>query len=181
MRAIACLIISALLATACSSTPQRTSGRPSPGAHIPSLAQLAVKSPPEECRIKYWEDGDTPIVFCGQDAQPTVVRLVGIDTAESGFDDNSRRRARMQVKQWGMTLEEVFACGKAATKRVCELCPPDTKVQVVGSERGKYGRRLAYLLCNGINMNLLLVHEGLAGRYPYPDPPDKPSACPLKN
>jgi len=168
------------LATACSSTPPRVSRRPSSSVHIPSLAQLAAKSPPEECRIKYWEDGDTPIVYCGQDVQPTVVRLVGIDTAESGFDDNSRRRAHRQVKQWGMTLEEVFACGKAATHRVCELCPPDSKVHIVGAERGKYGRRLAYLLCNGINMNLQLVREGLAGRYPYPDPPEKPSACPLE-
>ena len=86
----------------------------------------------------------------------------------------------MQVKQWDMTLEQVLACGKAATKRVCEFCPPDTKVQIVGSQLGKYGRRLAYVLCNGVNMNRMLVSEGLAGRYPYPDPPDKPSACPLE-
>jgi len=133
----------------------------------------------ESCRLKYWEDGDTPVVTCKQASEPQTVRMIGIDTAESGFDDNSRKRARKQARLWGMSYEEVLACGKAATRRVCELCPPDSPVEIVGTELGKYGRRLAYVVCRGINMNRRLVAEGLAGNYPYPDPAEKPAACPV--
>ena len=145
---------------------------------IPTLDELAKAHPPESCTLEFWEDGDTPTVICA-DGTDTIVRLIGIDTAESGFDENSTRRAHRQVKEWGMSLEQVFACGKAATARVKELCPVGNEVEVIGGERGKYGRRLAYVVCRGVNLNLKLVEEGLAGRYAYPAPPQKPAKCPL--
>ncbi len=144
---------------------------------IPTLEQMRIDHPPEMCALAFWEDGDTPTVDCA--GRKDVVRMLGIDTAESGFDDNSKRRAKRQVKLWGMTLDQVFACGKAATARVKVLCPVGSPVEVVGTERGHYGRRLAYVVCQGVNLNARLVEEGLAGRYPYPGDPEKPSACPL--
>lgn len=165
---------------ACSSDPVRTRAvEPRQPAPIPSLEQLAERFVPEACEIQMWEDGDTPTVLCGSERRKDVVRMIGIDTAESGFDDNSRRRGQYQVELWGMTIEQVFACGKAATHWVRKMCPVGSPVEAVGGERGKYGRRLAYVVCRGVNLNLELVAQGLAGRYPYPGPPEKPSACPL--
>jgi len=146
-------------------------------ASIPTLAELSATSPPETCTLELWEDGDTPYVRCA-DGEQTIVRMVGIDTAESAFDENSRRRGEYQAELWHLTLEQVFACGKAATRRARELCPEGSEVQVAGSERGKYGRRLAIVVCHGVNLNLRLVEEGHAGRYPYPGKPEKPSGCP---
>jgi endonuclease YncB( thermonuclease family) len=140
---------------------------------------VAERFAPEACEIQMWEDGDTPTALCGPGREKHVVRMLGIDTAESGFDDNSRRRGGYQVELWGMTLAQVFACGQAATRRVKELCPAGSPVDLIGGERDKYGRRLAYVICRGVNLNQKLVAEGLAGRYPFPGPPEKPAACPL--
>ena len=167
---VLCLCCIVVFTFACSSA--RAPGK------IPTLEELSAKSPPETCTLELWEDGDTPIVRCA-DGEQTIVRMVGIDTAESAFDENSRRRGGYQAELWNMTEDQVFACGKAATRRARELCPEGSEVQVVGSERGKYGRLLAIVVCNGVNLNLKLVAEGLAGRYPYPGKPDKPAACPL--
>lgn len=110
-----------------------------------------------------------------------VIRLLGVDTAESGFDANSRKRGEKQARLWGLRLHQVFACGKAATRRVRELCPAGSPVEVIGKQTGKYGRRLAYVICAGVDLNERLLAEGLAGRYPYPAPPEKPAACPSAN
>ena len=162
MRASSAFIVSALLLLfACNrqgSVPQR--------------------QPPEteNCTLVFWEDGDTAVVDCPSNHR-TTVRLVGIDTPESGFDENSRKRGMRQVKWWGIRLEQVFVCGKHATRRARELCPRGSKVVVRGNEFGKYGRRLAEIVCRGVNINERLVEEGLAGRYPYPKPPERPRAC----
>jgi len=173
---IAGLFLSTLLS--CSAPiekPQATRGKQA--TDIPSPAKLEAAYGRQSCKVQLWEDGDTPTVLCGTDE--IVVRMIGMDTAESGFDDNSRRRGKRQVDLWDMTLKQVFACGKAATHRVRALCPVGSPVDVIGGERDKYGRLLAYVICRGINLNQRLVKEGLAGRYAYPAPPEAPSACPL--
>lgn len=129
----------------------------------------------EQCRLLFWEDGDTCDVDCSGRRQK--IRLLGIDTAESGFDENSRARAERQVNWWKLSLPEVLACGQAASRRSRELCPPQSPVRLRGSTLDKYGRRLAEVFCRGVSVNEKLVEEGLAGRYPYPDPPEKPAAC----
>lgn len=107
------------------------------------------------------------------------MRLIGIDTAESGFDDNSRRRADWQAQRWGLSYDEVVACGKAATARAAALCPAGRAVEVTGHERDTYDRRLGYLVCDGVELNAQLIADGLAGLYPFPDPPARPRACPV--
>ncbi len=143
---------------------------------IPTYEQLTqqAKMP---CSLLRWEDGDTAFVRCTSGKE--TVRLVGIDTAESAFDDNSRRRGRRQAALWSMTEKQIYACGKAASRRVKELCPAGSQITVAGNKRGHYGRLLAYIRCKEVNINARLVQEGLAGRYPYPGPPEKPAACPL--
>jgi endonuclease YncB( thermonuclease family) len=128
------------------------------------------------CTLDRWEDGDTPYVRC-EGGPPEPVRLIGIDTAESGFDDNSSRRAGWQAELWGISYDEVVACGKAATAAAGARCPAGSRVEVVGHERDKYDRRLGYVVCGGEELNGWLVGEGHAGVYPFPDPPARPRAC----
>jgi endonuclease YncB( thermonuclease family) len=144
---------------------------------IPSRAELSLLGPTLECTLERWEDGDTPYVRCEGGDAPEPVRLIGIDTAESGFDNNSVRRAGWQAELWGLTYDEVVACGKTASERANALCGAGSRVQVVGPFRDKYDRRLGYVTCDDVEINGRLVHEGLAGRYPFPDPPERPQAC----
>lgn len=131
---------------------------------------------PEGCVLERWEDGDTAYVDCGSDTLE-IVRLVGIDTAESGFDDNSRARAQWQAKLWQLSYDSVLACGKAATARAKEICPEGSTVELHGEETDKYDRLLAHLRCRGLHVNQRLVEEGHAGRYPYPADPARPRRC----
>ncbi|MCG3174275.1 MAG: hypothetical protein GMKNLPBB_02503 [Myxococcota bacterium] len=153
-------------------------GRPRSPGKIPTVEELTSKAPAEDCKLSQWEDGDTAIVDCpsGRDQQ---IRLVGIDTAESGFDDNSKRRAGYQAEMWKMTYEQVVRCGQLASKRVKELCSHGTAVKIAGNERDKYGRRLGYVLCGEININERMVSDGWAGKYAYPADPEKPRLCPV--
>ena len=183
MRACISIIAGLFLSTLSGCTtpagrPQTTNTNKEKVAAIPSPAELETKFGRQGCTIHFWEDGDTPTLLCN--GKKIVVRMIGMDTAESGFDDNSRRRASRQAELWKMSEKQVFACGKAATHRVRELCPVGSPATVIGGERGKYGRLLAYVICRGINLNHRLVEEGLAGRYPYPAPPERPAACPLE-
>lgn len=148
-------------------------------APIPTLEEVARTAPPMPCVLTQWEDGDTPYVRCSDGGDEVPVRLLGIDTAESGFDKEARARGRRQARQWELLEQQVFACGKAATAHARELCPPGSQVEVVGAERDFYDRRLGYVVCRGINVNERLVQDGMAGRYPYPGPPEKPARCPL--
>ncbi len=144
---------------------------------IPTLAEIAAAAPPEPCALLRWEDGDTPYVRCA-DGKEDPVRLLGIDTPESGFDENSTRRAQWQSTLWGVPVEAVLACGKAATALARELCPEGSKVEVVGVARDRFQRRLGYVVCGGVEVNGALVARGAAGRYPYPAPPERPAGCP---
>lgn len=129
----------------------------------------------ESCVLVRWEDGDTPYVDCG--SGPAPVRLLEIDTPESGFDDNSRSRAEWQAKLWRLDVAKVTACGKRATERAREICPDGSPVELTGDARDKYDRRLAHMRCNGSDINQQLVAEGHAGRYPFPADPERPGGC----
>lgn len=142
---------------------------------IPALDPVSWNSAPEFCTLVRWEDGDTPYVDCGAGAGP--VRLLDIDTAESGFDDNSTKRGFWQAKLWQLPVDAVFACGRRATARAREICPDGTQVELRGRERDKYDRRLAYLRCLDVEVNAKLVREGHAGRYAYPKDPERPTLC----
>lgn len=160
-------VIAAAMLQACHSSP----GMPP----IPILDPRSWADAPEFCTLVRWEDGDTPYVDCGEGARP--VRLLDIDTAESGFDDNSRARAQWQATLWRLPVERVVACGKQATLRAREICPDGTTVELRGDTRDKYERRLAYLRCRDVEVNQKLVREGHAGRYPYPKDPERPRLC----
>lgn len=149
--------------------------RPSAPA-IPSRDEIATQAPPEACTLLRWEDGDTPYVRCA-DGKEDPVRLLGVDTPESGFDDNSLRRAQWQSTLWSLPVDAVLACGKQATAAAREICPDGSPIEVVGAARDRYQRRLAYVVCGGREVNAELVARGVAGRYPFPADPERPSGC----
>ena len=132
----------------------------------------------DDCVLDTWEDGDTAHVDCGSSAME-VVRLVGIDTPESGFDGNSKSRAKWQAELWKLPYEVVIRCGQAATARVKEICPEGSTVQLIGDDTDKYDRRLAHIRCAGQNVNMRLLQEGHAGHYAYPADPARPHRCHL--
>lgn len=149
-----------------------------PGCHADPAATAATASG-ESCVLVRWEDGDTPYVDCG--SGPAPVRLLEIDTPESGFDDNSRGRAEWQAKLWRIPVEEIQACGKRATGRAREICPDGSRVTLKGDGRDKYDRRLSHMWCgvetSGVSVNQQLVDEGHAGKYPFPADPERPGLC----
>ena len=172
--ALALLLVTSWLA--CRPTSTDTT-RPAP-APIPTRDEVAATAAPEPCTLLRWEDGDTPYVRCA-DGKEDPVRLLGIDTPESGFDDNSIRRARWQSELWHVPFDAVLACGKAATATAKEICPEGSAIEVVGATRDRYKRRLGYVVCGGVEVNGALVARGAAGRYPFPGDPERPTGCPI--
>ncbi len=158
------------------STTESTKPLGSSAPKVRVAEDVAKEEGSEACTLDRWEDGDTAYVTCPSGAVP--VRLLSIDTPESGFDDNSNRRARYQSELWHLDTDTIVACGKRATVRAKELCKEGSTVTIVGNKRDKYNRRLGFVLCAGMNVNERLVSEGHAGRYPYPGPPEKPTHCP---
>ena len=90
--------------------------------------------------MSYVRDGDTIELTNGG-----VVRLVQIDTPELAEDECYARRARALLRR---------------------LLPEGTHVRVVEDRAldrvDRYGRRLAYVFANGVNVNLVLVARGAA-------------------
>jgi endonuclease YncB( thermonuclease family) len=148
------------------------------GSRATILLLCACAGSPGErpCTLESWQDGDTAHVVC--EGRRDTVRLVGIDTPESGFDDSSRRRAAWQAELWAMPIEQVLRCGQLAGARAASLCAPGSAIELVGDARDRYDRRLATLRCEGRDVNRTLVDEGLAGDYPYPADPARPARCP---
>lgn len=115
-------------------------------------------------------------MVCGSGTRE-VVRLLAIDAPESGFDDNSRTRAQWQGQLWQLPYATVLRCGKAATARAREICPEGSPVELLGDDRDKYDRRLAFIRCAGDDVNRRLLEDGYAGNYPYPADPERPRLC----
>ncbi len=158
--------------------PGSTEHAPKVAPKIRTLEDVEKDAPREKCRLERWEDGDTPYIDCPSGKTP--LRLLAIDTPESGFDKNALRRAEYQSKLWSITADEVIACGKVATEYSKSICPAGSEIEVVGRELDRYKRRLGYLVCKGKNVNEELVKSGHAGVYAFPAHPEKPSGCPLK-
>lgn len=141
----------------------------------PTIDPMADEHP-EGCVLERWEDGDTAVVDCGS-GTPELVRLFGIDAAETGVDDESRERARLQAKLWKLPEDAVLRCGKAAAARVLEICPAGSEVVLHGDQTDDEDRLLAHIHCAGKHVNQRLIEEGHAGRYPHPKDPARPRLC----
>jgi len=82
-------------------------------------------------------DGDTLTVNAG--GRDTTVRLACIDAPESG--------------QTG---------GSEAARRLAQLAPPGASLTMIPVDRDRYGRLVAVVFSQGINVNVKLVEEGRA-------------------
>ncbi len=110
-------------------------------------------------------DGDT-IVVRTADAEENV-RLKGIDCPEPSHNSKCRRD--------GDCAEDIPR-GKVATRRLEELLHQGDDVHLVsatdGVERDRYGRILAYVELDGVDLGHQLVREGLCEdfghEYPHP-------------
>ena len=108
-------------------------------------AGLALRTaddrPAGEGVVSHIRDGDTIDLTNGD-----VVRLVQIDTPELSEGECYAQRARALLQR---------------------LLPVGTRVRIVEDPRldrvDRYGRRLAYVLKDGLNVNRLLVARGAAG------------------
>lgn len=99
-------------------------------------------------------DGDSIIadVDCGFDTyRRERFRLLGIDTPETyGVKKDS----------------EEYKAGKIATEFVTNLIlNKEIVIQTVKDKKGKYGRYLATVFIDDVNLNETLIKEGLAKKY----------------
>jgi len=115
--------------------------------------RLSVEQPPDaftfpECHVTRVVDGDTIIVhytFAGMEATESV-RLLNIDTPERG---------EPQYDEATEALRSLVA-GKSVR---LEFEEPGTV------ERGNFGRLLAYVFVNGLNVNVEMVRQGWSEFY----------------
>lgn len=116
-------------------------------AHI-AARQLPDRSPEppvdrlERCTVAELDDGDTLTCSSGM-----KVRFIGLDTPERG--------------------QAPF--GAAATAALAALVPLGAEVWLEGDvePEDRYGRRLAYVWFDGVQVNWQLIRQGWAVSYPY--------------
>ncbi len=93
-------------------------------------------------------DGDTiDIDFSGKRER---IRLLNVDTPESVHPDKARN---------------TLLGKKASDYTRTRLMGKTIDLEFDGKKRGKYGRLLAYVMLDGINFNLELVHQGWSPYY----------------
>ncbi len=118
------------------------------------------------CKVIRVYDGDT--FKCRLESGEEIkVRLIGIDTPESGRN----RKAYRDAKRSGRSVEEIIRLGKKASAFTKKLIPPGTIVYLETDVQlhDRYGRLLAYVyLPDGRMLNEILVEEGYATVYTFP-------------
>ena len=113
----------------------------------PSPYSYRVKS------IKKIIDGDTfdCILDLGFDVLLEArVRMMGIDTPESRTRD-------LEEKKFGLLAKE-YLTEKLATENIIVTTEVD-------NEKGKFGRILGWVWCNGVNINKQMIDEHMAVAY----------------
>lgn len=134
----------------------------------------------ETCRVRKWLDGDTVIAECPSTGRKgRHLRLHGIDTAETGADDNAMKRGRQQARMWGrVPVEQVIECGQRASEYVRQSYPAGIGLTVQFLGRDSYDRDLVRLYRGTEYINAKLYDEGLAACYPFPRPAlEAPRLC----
>jgi len=110
-------------------------------------------------------DGDTlKILYQGKEES---IRLIGIDTPESGNNNKTRRDA----ERTGQDIKTIIALGKQATEYTkSQVSQNDTiTIEFDVQQRDKYGRLLGYIyLANGTMLNEEVVKAGYAQVMTYP-------------
>ena len=93
------------------------------------------------CTVNSVYDGDTMRVTCG--GQRMKLRLYCIDTPE------------MQQRPWGTESRDYLR----------QMAPSGSVVQVKGRKKDRYGRLIAEVYAQNVNLNFKMVQDGQAAEY----------------
>lgn len=94
------------------------------------------------------------------------LRIVGIDT----FETSRNKKLREQVAQWGIGEDRGMELGRQAKEDVAQAVTGKlVRIKFASGEieRDSFGRLLAYVYVDGVDLGLHLMSEGLA--YPRPE------------
>lgn len=110
------------------------------------------------CVVTRIIDGDTIEVSGLNQKEKTVVRLIGVDT----YETKENKRAELQMKQSGKTLQQVLECGNRSRDFLYSLIPVGSKISIEYDVEkfDRYGRTLGYIWNNGNLINLSLLTRG---------------------
>jgi micrococcal nuclease len=103
----------------------------------------AQPTPTNSYKVLSVGDGDTLRVTAGNNPQPITIRLACVDAPE--------------------TSQGIY--GPQATQRLKQLLPIGQIVSLKISDTDRYGRKVAEVTRNGLNVNLQMVAEGQAVVY----------------
>jgi micrococcal nuclease len=128
------------------------------GMKLVSSPGLSTSSQPVQAgavKIRYAIDGDTIKLSDGEN-----VRLIGIDTPESRYNDKTMRDSRRSKKD----INTILGMGKLASKFTRGLVEgKSVRLEFDVEKRDRYGRLLAYVyLEDGTFVNARIVEEGYA-------------------
>ncbi len=120
----------------------------------------------ELCIVEKVIDGDTFECYL-ENSGSVKVRLIGVDTPESGYNKKLER----DVQRSGKDVEEIIRMGKKAKEFTQTLIPKNSKVYLEFDVQkvDRYGRLLAYVWLEDRRMlNKVLLEEGYAQVYTIP-------------
>lgn len=131
------------------------------GMKLISNPGLSSRSQPVQARavnslyVSYTIDGDTIKLSDGEH-----VRLIGIDTPESRYNDKTMRDSKRSKKD----INTILGMGKLASKFTRGLVQgKPVRLEFDVEKRDRYGRLLAYVyLEDGTFVNAKIVEEGYA-------------------
>lgn len=121
---------------------------------LPQQKTAAFKDSPS-LYVRYTIDGDTIKLSDGEH-----VRLIGIDTPESRYNDKTMRDSKRSKKD----INTILGMGKLASKFTRGLVQgKSVRLEFDVEKRDRYGRLLAYVyLEDGTFVNAKIVEEGYA-------------------
>lgn len=110
------------------------------------------------CVVTRIIDGDTIEVSGLNQRDKTVVRLIGVDT----YETKENKRAELQMKQSGKTLEQTLEAGNKSKEFLRSLIPIGSKIFIEYDveKLDKYKRTLGYVWNDGNLVNLSLLTRG---------------------
>ena len=130
---------------------------PQPDGPAPATAPSTESATSRSGKCVSVIDGDTLDVVL--DGTKQRIRVLGIDCAETYNKD----KAAGQARSWNQSPAQVLRLGNAAKAFAQKQCNQQT-VQVVADNfsRDEYGRLLAYVEVDGIDLGADLLSQGLA-------------------
>ena len=128
-----------------------------------SVSTNVIEHESYEAKVYDATDGDTLRVRLLPLGLIERVRLLGIDTPETGTDDH----ARNQCKELGVDMSTLHSLAKIATIHLQWLCPKGAGIilKTTGRVRDDKNRILAGVIAGDVCINQVMVEHGYAVEY----------------